>query len=404
MKHFGTLYLFEWKKLLGKRIVWISFLLVLLMLAIAVFSPLFGGYYIDGKYMGTTYEMHQTDRAYAKTLNGRKIDQNLLEETIEAYRKIPKDLDIHYMATDEYQKYARPYSEIFVFLRQMTGMMTSELMYSWEPDENDLSAKRRAYLLSYWKEQRLSAGEIEFWSSLENQIKTPYIYQEHGGYDIIFSCYQGIGFFMLMLIGISLSGIFTDEHTKKTDQIVLCSPLGKTRLYSAKIAAGISFSVLSAFLLFAFYALCAFCLYGAEGFEAAYQFRDALCSDPLSCGQALLIDLFLLLIVAVFVSIFVMVLSELLQSGTATLAVSAGLLLLSIIVRVPQQYRVPAQIWNWLPWSFLAPLNVFGNYTLCVFGHYFTPWQAVPVLYLAAGVAIAALGKPVYQRFQVSGR
>lgn len=367
MKHFGTLYLFEWKKLLGKRIVWISFLLVLLMLAIAVFSPLFGGYYIDGKYMGTTYEMHQTDRAYAKTLNGRKIDQNLLEETIEAYRKIPKDLDIHYMATDEYQKYARPYSEIFVFLRQMTGMMTSELMYSWEPDENDLSAKRRAYLLSYWKEQRLSAGEVEFWSSLENQIKTPYIYQEHGGYNIIFSCYQGIGFFMLMLIGIS-------------------------------------FSVLSAFLLFAFYALCAFCLYGAEGFGAAYQFRDALCSDPLSCGQALLIDLFLLLIVAVFVSIFVMVLSELLQSGTATLAVSAGLLLLSIIVRVPQQYRVPAQIWNWLPWSFLAPLNVFGNYTLCVFGHYFTPWQAVPVLYLAAGVAIAALGKPVYQRFQVSGR
>lgn len=227
MKHFGTLYLFEWKKLLGKRIVWISFLLVLLMLAIAVFSPLIGGYYIDGKYMGTTYEMHQTDRAYAKTLNGRKIDQNLLEETIEAYRKIPKDLDIHYMATDEYQKYARPYSEIFVFLRQMTGMMTSELMYSWEPDENDLSAKRRAYLLSYWKEQRLSAGEIEFWSSLENQIKTPYIYQEHGGYDIIFSCYQGIGFFMLMLIGISLSGSLRMNIPKRPIRSFCAAPWGK---------------------------------------------------------------------------------------------------------------------------------------------------------------------------------
>ncbi len=404
MNQFGVLYRYEWKKLLGKRIVWISFGLVVLMLAIAVFSPLWGGYYIDGKYMGTNYEIHQEDKTYAKALSGREIDQNLIAETINASRKVPKDLDIHYFATDEYQTYARPYSEIFVFLRQMTGMMTSELMYSWEPDIDDLFVKRQNYLQFWWKKLRLSAGEITFWNNRENQIKTPYIYQEYGGYDAVFSCYQGVGFFMLMLIGICLSGVFTDEHTRKTDQIVLCSPLGKTKLYGAKMAVGISFSALSAFLLLAFYTLCAFCLYGAEGFNAAYQFRDALCSDPLSCGQALLIEFGVLLITTVLVSIFVMVLSELLHSGTATLAVSAGLLLLSIIVRVPQQYRVLAQIWNWLPWSFLSPMNVFGNYTLSMFGHYFTPWQAVPVLYLAAGAIIVLIGRPVYQRFQVSGR
>lgn len=404
MRHFRILYRYEWKKLLGKKIVWISFLLVFFMLALAVFSPLFGGYYIEGKYMGTTYEMDQVDKAYAQALNGREIDQTLMEETVAAYRNIPQNLDIHYTATNEYQKFARPYSEIFVFLRQMTGMLTSEVMYSWEPDIDDLLVKRQNYLLSWWKELRLSAGEIDFWSNRENQITTPYVYQEYGGFEAIFSCYQGVGFFMLMLVGICLSGVFTDEHTRKTDQIVLCSPLGKTKLYAAKMAVGISFSALSAFLLLAFYSLCAFCLYGAEGFSAAYQFRDALCSDPLSCGQVLLIDFGILLITAVLVSIFVMVLSELLQSGIATLAVSAGLLLLSIIVRVPHQYRVLAQIWNWLPWSFLAPMNLFGNYTLSIFGHYFTPWQAVPVIYLAAGVIIVLIGKPVYQRFQVSGR
>lgn len=206
MKHFGTLYWYEWKKLLGKRIVRISTGLVFLILIFAVFSPLFGNYYIDGKYMGTNYEVTQTDRAYAEALSGREIDRRLIEETITAYRKIPQNLDIHYVATNEYQKYARPYSVIFNFLRKMSGMQTSELMYSWEPDADDLSAKRRAYLLSYWNELRLTAGEIDFWSRREAQIPTPYLFEEYGGYHVMFSSYQAVGYFLLILIAICLSG------------------------------------------------------------------------------------------------------------------------------------------------------------------------------------------------------
>lgn len=404
MNHFGTLYHYEWKKLLRKKIVWISFISVFFMLAIAVFSPLFGSYYIEGKYMGTTYEMDQIDQGYAQALNGRTIDKDLMTEAIAAYRKIPRNLDVHYSITEEFQTYARPYSEIFGFIRKMSGMQTSELMFSWEPDYDDFCAKRQAYLQSYWKEQRLSAGETNFWQTREAQIKTPYIYEEHGGFSNLLSYYQTFGFFVLMLNAICLSGIFTDEHTRKTDQIVLCSPLGKTKLYGAKITVGISFAALSSALYIAFLFLSTLCLYGLEGSQAPYQFLDALSSDPLSCVQALLIAYGILLLASVVTGVFVMVLSELLQSGIATLAISTGLLILSMIVSMPKQYRVLAQIWNWLPWSFLSPFNVFGNYTFSVFGHYFTPWQAVPVLYLAAGALIVFLGKPVYQRFQVSGR
>lgn len=355
--------------------------------------------------MGTSYEMDLVDQANARALNGRTVDRDLMAEVITAYRKIPKNLDIHYSATEEFQTYARPYSDIFGFIRRMSGMQTSEVMFSWEPDYDDFVAKRQTYLQSYWKEQRLTAGETDFWQAREAQIKTPYVYEEHGGYsNMLSSYYQTLGFFSLMLIAICLSGIFTEEHTRKTDQIVLCSPLGKTMLYGAKIAVGISFTVFSTLLFFLFLLLSTICLYGMEGSSAAYQFLDALSSDPVSCGQALLIAYGILLIATVFVSILVMVLSELLHSGTATLAVSAGLLLLSMIASVPNEYRVLAQIWDWLPWSFLSPLNIFGNYTLCVFGHYFTPWQAVPVIYLAASVVIVAIGKPIYQRFQVSGR
>ena len=99
-----------------------------------------------------------------------------------------------------------------------------------------------------------------------------------------------------------------------------------------------------------------------------------------------------------------MILSEFLHSNIATLAVSTGLLIMAMFVVVPEQYRLLAQIWDWLPWCFLTPWNVFGKYTIFIFGHYFTSWQAVPIIYLIASIIIATIGKPIYQRFQVSGR
>ncbi len=404
MNHFSVLYRFECKKLLGKRIVRISFLSVILITVFSLIAPLLGNYYIDEKLIDTNYAMYQMDIKYAKALNGREIDQRLLEETITAYRKIPETTDIHYIATEEYQKYARPYSEIFSFIRKTSGMLTSEIMQSWQPSEDDLSAKRQKYLMSLWEEMRLSKEETDFWSKREARIKTPYIYEEHTGYQMLISIYQMLGIFVLLFIAICLSGLFTDEHTRKTDQIILCSPFGKTMLYWAKTAAGISFAAISTILFLTTAFLSTVCLYGINGSQAAFQLVFTQNSDPVTCSQAILIAFGNMVITAVIVSIFVMVLSEMLQSNIAALAVSTGFLILSMIVVVPQQYRVPAQIWDWFPWNFLSRQNVFGQYTISVFGHYFTPWQAVPVIYAVSSVLIAAIGKPIYQRFQVSGR
>lgn len=402
--NFGVLYQYECKKILGKKIVWFSLLAGVVILLLALSAPLFGGYYVDGKYMGTTYEMYLTDRDYARELNGREINQSLLEVTVAAYRQIPETLETHYMATEEYQKHARPYSAIFDFIHQTSGMLPSEIMLSWQPDQDDLYARRKIWLMSLWKNLKLSEGEMDFWKEREEQIRAPYVYEEHGGYRTILSYSPTVGFVVLMLVSVCLSGIFTDEHTRKTDQTILCSPLGKTTLYRAKIAAGISFAAICTILFFLLVLLCTFCLYGTEGFQAAFQFMYAQSSAPVTCGQAILIICGNMVITAIITSIFIMVLSELLQSNVATLAISSGLLILSMIVTVPKQYRVLAQIWNWLPWSFVEPRNVFGVYTISMFGHYFTPWQAVPLIYIVSGIVLAAIGKPFYQHFQVSGR
>ena len=230
------------------------------------------------------------------------------------------------------------------------------------------------------------------------------IYQETGGWENLFSELQTVGILVLMVIAISLSGIFSDEHLRKTDQLILSSSLGKTKLYQAKIAAGIAFSASVALLFIAVTFLLTLLLFGTNGFHAAFQLIYPRCPEPLTCGQALLIAYGILLIVSVTVSIFVMILSELLHSNIAALSIITGLLLSSMIISVPEQYRLLAQLWDWLPFCIITPWNIFGPYTLSLFGTHLPPWQAAPLLYLLAGAVIAFLGKPFYKRFQISGR
>lgn len=404
MDNFGVLYRYECKKLLSRKIVWISFSLCIITIVISLFAPFLGSYYAEGEFIDTNYRMQQIDKRYSEALSGREINQELLEETIAAYRKIPDVAGMSYTMTEEYQQYARPYSEIFNFIRRTTGMQTSEVIRAWQPDENDLYAKRQICLTSSWKDLGLSKGEMDFWREREEQIKTPYVYQEYRVYDIMISSYQTVGLFVWMFLAICLSGIFSDEHTRKTDQIILSSPLGKKKLYWAKIATGVSFAAISTILLFTFLFVIAICLYGMEGFQAAFQFIYTDNSDNITCGQAVMIAYGNMIIAAVITSVFVMVLSELLRSNIAAVAISTGLLILNMIVMIPAQYRVLAQIWAWLPWCFLTPWNVFSNYTISIFGHYLTSWQAVPMIYMITSVMLAVIGKPIYQRFQVSGR
>lgn len=404
MNNFRVLCRYECKKLLNRKIVWVSFALCVVAIIVSLCVPFIGSYYAGDELVDTNFNRYQTDKRYSEALSGRTIGQKLLEETIAAYRKIPYAEGMSYGLTEEYQQYARPYNAIFQFILETTNMRTADIFLTWEPSEADLYTRRQVWLKAEWEDSGISKSEMDFWQEREAQIEKPIVYQYHEAYERLISCYQTVGLLVLMMIAICLSGVFSEEHTRKTDQIILCTPLGRNLGYWAKMMAGIGFAVISASLLSLLTFVMAVSLHGAGGFDAAFQLIYTRSSDPITCGQAILIAFGCMLVAAILTSIFVMVLSEMLHSNVAALAVSAGLLIMAMLVAVPEQYRLLAQIWDWLPWCFLAPWNVFGKYTLFVFGHYLTSWQAVPIIYFVASIVIAILGKIVYQRFQVSGR
>lgn len=402
MNNFGTLYFYELKKIIKRKIYWITLVLCTLCVIITVFSGLIGNYYVDGKLIDSHLHMFQIDKVYRENLSGRKIDQTLLDEMSKAYSHIPSSAE-QYTLTDAYQTYAHPYSDIFNLARSWTRLSTSTLI-STKLDETSLYTSRQALIEKDWQEQRLSDKEKDFWRNKEKSIPTPLIYFYHEGYEILINIFLTIGLLVLLFIAILLSSVFPDEHAKRTDQLLLCSINGRHTLYWAKILAGLSISVLSTLFLIVLSLCLTFSVYGSAGFNTPLQLILCTYSYPLSVGQACLIAYGTLIITAVIASLFTMVLSELLHSNLATLALSSGMILAGMIVSLPEDFRVVSQIWDSLPMCFLSPWNIFNERTISFFGHCFASWQIIPIIYLLCSIVLALLGNRIYRSYQVSGR
>lgn len=398
----GRLYQFELKKLAKRKLLWITALVSLLCIGFTVTSGLFGTYYVEGEPVESHYQIFKTDQVYRKALSGREIDQKLIQETVDAYMQIPMGVE-RYTLTQEYQTYARPYSDIFNLIRYWTGMELQDIR-NWEVDQDTLYMARTELLEKEWQKIPLTESEKEFWRNKENQMPIPLSYHYHEGYEIALDSFLTIGVVMLFFVAICLSSVFSEEHTRRTDQLMLSSAKGKTTAYWAKILAGITISVAAATLMSLITIFLCLSIFGAEGFETSMQIYFTAYSYPLTMGEACLIAYGVLIITSILAGIFAMVLSELLHSGVATLAISSGLIILGGMISVPEQYRILAQIWDWSPMAYLSTWNVFDQRTLTLFGHCFTSWQVVPVIYILLSIVLAVGGKYIYQRYQVSGR
>ena len=398
----GRLYQFELKKLAKRKLLWITALVSLLCIGFTVTSGLFGTYYVEGEPVESHYQIFKTDQGYRQALTGRKIDRKLIQETVDAYMQIPIGFE-QYTLTQEYQTYARPYSDIFNLIRYWTGMELQDIR-SWEVDEDTLYMARTELLEKEWQKIPLTESEKEFWRNKETQIPIPFSYHYHEGYEIAMDSFLTIGVVMLFFVAICLSSVFSEEHTRRTDQLMLSSAKGKTTAYWAKILAGITISVAAATLMSLTTIILCLSIFGVEGFETPMQIYFTTYSYPLTMGEACLIAYGVLIITSSLAGVFVMVLSELLHNGVATLAISSGLIILGGMISMPVQYRILAQIWDWSPMVYLSTWNVFDSRTLTLFGQCFTSWQVVPVIYILLSVVLAVGGKYIFQRYQVSGR
>lgn len=403
MSDFCILYRYELKKIIKRKIVWITGLLVLAASIMVITADVAGKYYVDGEVFDTHYHMMVTDRAYKRALSGKAIDNELLLKMQDAYRKVPTDAP-RYSLTEEYQAYARPYSQIFGIARRIMGKDTLEEMLAWEIEKDDMYEEYAEALEAEREDGSLTEGEKDFWRAKEEKLQVPFVFRYTDGYrELAVSAYI-LCFMMLLFTAICLAGIFTKEHVFRTDQLLLSSRLGKKKLYYAKVAAGMSFIAAAAFVQIITVTVPALTIYGADGFTAAFQLMLPEYPYPMQIGEGVAVMYVLFFLAALVTSAFVMMLSELFNSENATLALISGILFASVFINIPARYRFLSQLWMYLPSRLESLDNVFSLWLVPFFGHYLTAWQAVPIIYLLACVIFTVIGKRQYLKYQVSGR
>lgn len=397
-----TLFFYELKKIVNRKILWICLLCSALLIIFSVGSPLVGDYVVNGERLGSNYEEFQKDVAYQKMLDGRAIDGTLLSEMQKAYEKVSLN-DKKYALTEEYQIYARPYSAIFNYVRQTTGLSGVGVV-NMDAKIEVLQEMRLELREIRWEEFFLSETEKEYWREKETQIEKPVIFQYAEGYSVLLNVSYTVGILTVFIIAICMAGVFPEEHVRKTDQQILSSRYGRQKVYWAKLCAGVVVTFCLALVLVVLTFVTAFGLYGTEGFDTAFQVIYAGSSCPISVGQAVLIIYGIVVFAGIFIGVFAMTLSENLHSSVGTLSIAIGLIVLPMMVSVPEEYRLLAQLWSYLPSDIVAIWSCFSPRTVVLFGNVLQAWQVVPVLYTVIGVMVAIVTERVFVKYQVSGR
>lgn len=400
----GILLKFEIKKIVMKKSTIVAFVLLFGIQVFLSMTGSLGSTYKNDMFVETHAERNRIDREHGIALSGRAIDDVLLSEMQEAYAGFDWN-NPDYWWTDEYNQGVRRYTDLEYRLK-LWGMgtgypfdnMEAEVLYDLRRNQRD----------SMWEAYELSDKEKTYWQEKDAEVEIPFVYEYASGYDSLTGM-QGMYMtcmLMTFFIGISMVTVFAEEHTRKTDQLILCARYGKSKAYFAKILAG-SLVVFGGNMLFAGVLIVGrFFSFGTEGFGAAIQSVVApWYSYPLTMGQALLLMTGILLLSGVLVAVFAMLLAEVLGNSVGAMAVVVGLLFAARLVPIPPSFGVLSQAWNYMPINMLKVDEGFLDPRLVnLFGLQLTTWQFAPILYVVLIGGMVFAGSRFYRRYQVSGR
>lgn len=413
MRNIGTLYLYEIKKIANRRIVWIISLIILSLCAFLSVSDLVStsSYYGDTEING--YEGMKINRDNALSFSGRTLDDNLLQEMQENYsdestaetstQTFTADGQVTVSignAEDDEDNTILKYAPVYSYVQQITE--DSDLTLSI--NSSDLYSMREKEIYQNRSDQMLTEAEFNYWEGKESLIKKPFVYEYVDGWSNLWENAYTINYLVFLVLAICLSNVFSVEYSRKTDSIIMCSKYGKKQVYFAKILAGTTFSTISAILIFGVTLLSSVLVYGTNGLFSALQIAFPLSSWNVSVGESILILLLTLIIISVLHGSMIMFLSEVLKNNVAVMAIPIGIMVLTMMVDVPYQFRLASQIYDLLPTNLLTKWELWDDRLIAICGRYFANYHVAPLAYLVVALLLIAIGKVIYQRHQVQAR
>ena len=422
--HFYTLYGYELKKICKRKMVWITMAVVILLAFFTGCADIFssiGVYHGEERVTMNGLEYQRYEKENKMKLNGKAIDDTMLKAVREAYQGIHTishgeqeqvggdgvsntmvagSFDGDEEKIKELARKRDEYEVIYNYIVNSTGKYEAVHRIS----EKGLYQARYANLIGKWNKLGLSQEEKEYWIKKENEIVTPFVYQYAEGWERVIGAVYSLCLIMGIAIAVCLANVFSEEHVRKTDQLILCSRYGKRLGYFAKMAAGVTFGVVSGGISFLVTAITILMLYGAEGKDAIIQILFPSCSRNMTVGQVVIMFAVVYVIVCFLWSILTLFLSEATKNGVAVTGMITGILFIAMILDIPDSYRFLSQAWEMFPVRLMAVWQLGDNRLVKILGIYLNNFEAATLLYLLTCVLLVFWGKYIYQKFQVKGR
>lgn len=390
MTNFFVLYKYELKKIFKRKIVYITLaLLVLIAAYMGMAEPLsFAVSSSDGETIsGMKYAAEK--KANAEMVTG-KIDDGMLNQIREYKGGYTGPFDPKLQQTSAVIGY-------------VSDIMDNRDAYN-SVDADTLYQTRLHKVQNNWQNQMLSESEKEYWTEKENGLEKPFVYGYAKGWHTILDEMLSLNILLILSVSICLSTVFSEEHTRKTDQLILSSKCGRKTIFFSKIASGITFGLGCAVVFLVTTMVSTLCVYGTNGSWVPVQIYLPECSWNITMGQAVMLMSGTYLTAAILYSAFVMFLSEALKNSIAVMGIMTGGLLLTLMVQIPYHDVLPSRIYAFLPSVLLQVWRLWDNRLVSVFGAHFANFQAAPVIYLIISAGLVFWGSRIYKACQVKGR
>lgn len=447
-----TLYVYELRKIVCRRIVWITGGIMLLLCVSLSFVDLISTSSDFGEgneeIVVSGYEMMKIRRECARALSGRKIDDSLLQEMQDFSRgegmkresqdvdpatgivvsvepgetdaergagaeeetdakeetdaegdgDAKEEADVKTESEDIWDRLwaAQKYTPIRIYVYRIMGYGDGKTM-----DAAGLYSEREKLIAQNREDQMLKQEEMEYWKKNDAGLELPFTYEYAEGWGELWDQSYVVNCMLLLLLLVSLCNVFSMEHQQKTDAVILCTRHGKRELYIAKVLAGITFGAAAALLLSGITLLSDLAVYGADGFGGALQIEFPLSSWRMSVGESVLVLVFMLLAISAMYSIVILFLSEWLKKGVSVMAILVGIMTFTLFIDIPFQLRTLSQVYDLLPTNLLMPWGLWDDRLFSVFGGYLTQFEAAPVMYALLSAVLLFLGRRIWQKQQV---
>ena len=405
MKEFWTLVSFEYRKILGKRSVKIALLLTLFLSVFSIWGTLMGSYYIEGELFESNAEAMKKDRAYARELSGRILDDKLLMEAAAAYQTIPDSAAV-YQSTEEYQKNARKYSSIYSLARQVYDTPNVRFgapeMGTLDPARAEQFYEIRELCMTKQIENApISENAKEVMMQYSAEVKEPWIFSYSDGYTRFMTIIATSGVMAAFVMAICLAPLFAGEYSNHTDQLLLSARYGKGKLIKAKFFTGFSMTGIVTLLITLQSYVQSILTFGFDGGNANVQIYDALFPYPLTLKQAALLQSICVFFACMCMSALTMFFSSRMKSAFGVIILSVLLLCVPMFVKVSAYPLLGYLLFHLMPANMMQYDYIFSMIPYEIAGVVIPPYVMMPVAALCLCIILIPFAYRGFKHHQV---